>query len=133
MELEGCKRAFENIECQDKLNINTFVSDRHRGVAKWVRTTHKSTKHYFDIWHKAKVRASKEKGCELLKEWSKSVRNHLYWCVTSSQAGFSELIKAKWVSFMRHVNNEHKGHPSDLYPECNHEELTDRKWIKVGK
>ena len=67
MELEGAKMLV--------LPIKTFVSDRHRSIAKWMRTTQKDTTHYYDIWHRAKaivrkvLKASKEKGCELLAEW----------------------------------------------------------------
>ena len=133
------KRSFDEIKGKEKLPIKTFVSDRHRGIAKWMRTTQKDTTHYYDIWHQAKaivkkvLKASKEKGCELLAEWSRSIRNHLYWCATSSKAGFSTMIEAKWLSFMRHVNNEHDGHPSTLYVKCHHGDLAEtKKWIKVG-
>ena len=140
MELEGARRSFASIQDKDKLDINTFVSDRHHGIAKWMKTEQKETTHFYDIWHKAKStikevnKASKEKGCSVLKEWSKSIRNHLYWCVTSTKPGFTALIEAKWLSFMRHVNNQHDGHPNKLYEKCGHGEITERKkWIKVGK
>lgn len=140
MELEGAKRSFEAITNKEQLQINTFVSDRHRGVAKWMRTMHRGTTHYYNIWHQAKsivrkvLKTSKEKGCELLKEWTRSIKNHLYWCVTSTKPGFTALIEAKWLSFMRHVNNEHEGHPHALYSQCSHPEIAERmKWIKVGK
>jgi solute carrier family 8 (sodium/calcium exchanger) len=139
MELEGAKWSFSIIKDIEKLPIKTFVSDRHRGIGKWMRTTQKDTTHYYDIWHQAKstvkkvLKASKEKGCEILAEWTKSIRNHLYWCATSSRAGFSSLIEAKWLSFMRHVNNEHDGHPNALYEKCHHAEITEaKKLIKVG-
>ena len=133
MELEGAKRSFDEIKGKEKLPIKTFVSDRHRGIGKWMRTMQRDTTHYYDIWHQAKstvkkvVKASKEKGCEILAEWAKSIRNHLYWCATSSKAGFSALIEAKWLSFMRHVNNEHDGHPNALYDKCHHGDLTETK------
>ena len=86
-----------------------------------MRTMQKDTTHYYDICHQAKsmvnkvLKASKEKGCEILAEWSKSIRNHVYWCASSTKPGFSSLIEAKWLSFMRHVNNEHDGHPNASY------------------
>jgi solute carrier family 8 (sodium/calcium exchanger) len=140
MELEGAKRAFQQIKVKDGLPITTFVSDRHRGIGKWMRTTQTDTTHYYDIWHQAKsvvkkvLKAGKEKGCEVLAEWAKSIRNHIYWCATSTKPGFACLIEAKWLSFMRHVNNQHEEHPNPLYTRCNHGELTEnKKWIKVGK
>ena len=85
------------------------MSDRHRGIAKWIREVCKETTHYYDIWHVARsvtkklLAASKEKGCEIIKEWSKGIRRHLYWSATSTKPGFSKLILAKWKSFLRHV------------------------------
>lgn len=137
MELEGAKRCFQKIKVE-KLKIDTFVSDRHRGIGKWIRTSEKATTHFYDIWHIAKsiikkvLKASKENGCGILKEWTKSIKNHLYWCATSTQTGFSSLIEAKWLSFMRHINNQHKDHPNKLYTHCHHGELTSRNWVRVG-
>ena len=138
MELEGAKRSFSFLESVG-LSISVFISDRHRGIAKWIRECKPSTAHYFDIWHVAKsigktiLKLSKEKGCEKIKEWMKGVRNHLYWCATSTKLGFGEMILAKWKSFIRHVANEHDEHPDPLFPKCVHGEELSRNWIKVGK
>mgnify|MGYP001793094883 CR=1 FL=1 len=78
------------------------------------------------------LKASKEKGCEAIKEWMSGVRNHLYWCVTSSKQGFEDLIEAKWASFMQHVANKHSFHPNFHFPECAHGEIEPRQWIKMG-
>lgn len=135
MELEGAKRSFSYLN-QCGINIKIFISDRHRGIAKWIRSSQKSTVHFFDIWHIAKsvikqvLKASKEKGCEVLKKWTKGIKTHLYWCATSTKSGFGNLIVAKWKSFMHHVCNIHEGHPDDLYKKCAHGELEKRKWLK---
>ena len=121
------------------LSIAIFVSDRHRGIAKWIRENCASTKHYFDIWHIARsitkklLSASKEKGCEIIKDWMKGIRRHVYWCATSTKDGFEALILAKWTSFMRHVANKHSDHPDPLYKQCHHGDLEPRKWIKIGR
>ena len=89
--------------------IKTFVSDRHRGIAKWIRENQKDTCRFCDIWHVARsvmkklFKASRENGCELIKDWMKGIKQHIYWCATSTLPGFGSLIKAKWNSFMRHV------------------------------
>ena len=75
----------------------------------------------------------KKKGCEILKDWTKSIKNHLYWCVTSTKYGFVELIKAKWLSLIQHVSDRHCDHPIELFPVCNHGELEPRDWILPGK
>ena len=139
MELEGAKRCFHFLQSKE-LSVDTFISDRHKGIAKWIKQTQKSqTSHFFDIWHVARsihkklFKASKEKGYENIKYWLKGVRNHLYWCVTSTVLGFEELILAKWKSFMSHVANKHKDHPNLLFTACAHEEIAQRKWIKIGR
>jgi len=136
-ELEGAKRCFNYLQ-QLGLTISVFISDRHRGIAKWIRETCRQTTHYYDIWHVARsvtkklLSASKEKGCEVIKEWTKGIRRHLYWSATSTKPGFGSLILAKWNSFMRHVANKHTDHPDPLYKRCHHEVLQPRKWIKIG-
>ena len=117
-----------------------FVSDRHRGIAKWLRESHPTITHYFDQWHIAKsvvkkmLAASKKKGCERIAKWITAVKHHIYWCSTTTKEGFQKLILAKWKSFIRHVANKHTDHPNPLFPECAHKELEKRrKWIKVGK
>ena len=71
------------------------------------------------------LKSSKEKGCEILKEWSKAIKNHLYWCATSTKQGLGALIVAKWTSIVRHVN-KHDNHPNPLYKKCHHGELEPR-------
>ena len=34
------------------------------------------------------LRAGKEKGCEIIKDWIKGIKQHIYWCATSTKAGF---------------------------------------------
>ena len=107
-ELEGAKRCFSHLQ-RLGLSIAVFVSDRHRGIAKWIRENCPNTNHFFDIWHVARsvtkklLSASKEKGCEIIKDWMKGIKRHMYWCATSTKAGFESLMLAKWNSFMRHV------------------------------
>jgi hypothetical protein len=50
MELEGAKRSFNFLNESD-LKMDIFISDRHKGIAKWIRIKQKGTKHYNDIWH----------------------------------------------------------------------------------
>lgn len=139
MELVGAKRCFAYLE-QSNIKVAKFVSNRHIGIAKWVRETLTSVQHYYDIWHIARsitkklIKGSKEKDCEVISEWVASIKNHLYWCATSTTEGFNEMIKAKWKSFMRHVQDLHDDHPDELFKECIHEELQrKRQWIKNGK
>lgn len=138
MELEGAKRCFEFFK-KAGLKIQVFISDRHKSINKWIRTTQKGVKHYFDIWHiagsvtKKLAKASKEKGCKKIADWINGIRNHVYWCATTTKSGFEEMILAKWKSFVRHISNQHHDHPDPLFEKCAHDELEKpRKWIKIG-
>ena len=77
----------------------------------------------------------KQKGCELVCEWQKSIINHLYWCVSSSSNDDnddnSELVKAKWLSLDNHVHNVHKKHSKE-FPKCLHRRLRSRDKKKTG-
>ena len=44
-----------------------------------------------------------------MADWSRSMINHLYWCVMSSN-GNEEEVKEKWLSLANHLHNKHKGH-----------------------
>ena len=116
-ELEGAKRSFKSLHDR-ALRIDTFISDRHQGIAKWINECHKVTQHFYDTWHVARtitkkmLKAGKETDCRIITDWVKGVRNHLYWAPTTMKAGFGELIEAKWSSFMRHVADKHDNHPN---------------------
>ena len=77
-------------------------------------------------------KATKENGCEVIEDWMKGIKRHIYWCATSTLPGFGSLIKAKWNFFMRHAADEHTNHQNPLFPNCNHGVLPPRKWIKIG-
>ncbi len=138
MELEGAKRSFEEIENSD-LQVKTFVSGRHAGIAKWLRNSHPTTKHYLDLWHvlrnlsKKLIKASKEKDCQLIADWIPGIRNHLYWSVLTTRQGFQEMIIAKWRSILYHVRNVHMNFGNELYNQCNHGDIENRDWIHLGK
>ena len=71
MELDGAQRCFTFLK-DTGLKIPIFVSDRHKGIGKWIRTSEKETQHFNDLWHVCKgftknvLKATKEKGCETL-------------------------------------------------------------------
>ena len=136
MELAGAQRCFQYLQ-EKGIKVSTFISDRHKGIAKWIRETTDS-KHYHDIWHIVKgltkklTKAGKEKGNELILSWVKAIRRHLYWCVLSTKQGFGNLIVAKWKSVVRHIANLHTDHPEPLYKSCPHGPIEPREWIKQG-
>ncbi|XP_070211159.1 uncharacterized protein [Littorina saxatilis] len=80
--------------------------------------------------------ASHKAGYGALSLWSKSIKNHLYYCSQSTEESATrvEEIKAKWVSIANHISNQHHGH-GDLFPHCLHGDLSDipRAWITKEK
>ena len=138
MELKDAQDIFAFLKAAG-LKIHVFISDRHRSIAKWIREHEPATRHFFDIWHVAKLvtkkllQVGKESGCELLVKWQKAIKNHLHWCATSTKLGFGELILAKWKSIIRHVCNKHTQHPEPLFKQCVHGPLSRRYWLKKGE
>ena len=53
MELEGAKRCFSFIK-DAGLQISSFISDRHRGIRKWIRESEQGTRHFHDLCHVCK-------------------------------------------------------------------------------
>ena len=138
MELFGCKRSFQFLS-NAGLEIKTFISDRHKSVAKWIKDAQPSMHHYHDLWHVMKGltkklrEASRESGNGILQLWIKGIRNHLHWCTLSTRQGFGDLILAKWKSLIRHISKKHCDHPDPLFPECAHDSIEERAWIPIGK
>ena len=78
---------------------------------------------------------SKEKDCDIIQLWMKSIINHLYWTAASSSDQDGELNLAKWKALCNHIINVHNGHNS-LFAICEHGELEGRErkkngWIQV--
>ena len=78
---------------------------------------------------------SKEKDCDIIQPWMKSIINHLYWTAASSPDQDRVLMLAKQMVLCNHIINVHNGH-SPLYASCEHGELEDREsqknWLKPG-
>ena len=66
------------------------------------------------FWKKVEKMA-KEKGCDLIGDWKKSLMNQLYWCATSTSDGKGEMTSAKRTLVDNHIHNKHKGHGKKLW------------------
>ncbi|KAK3107593.1 hypothetical protein FSP39_017919 [Pinctada imbricata] len=140
MEKEGLRRSMLQLQSKN-IKIDTFVSDRHPQINKWVRENMEGTTHYFDVWHVAKglkkklFALSQQKECSDLQRWIKSIINHLYWVAATSKGETDQMMLAKWKSILNHVANIHTGH-SNLFPSCQHGPLEgadrQKKWLKPG-
>lgn len=157
MEKEGLLRGLEFFEGND-LSIGLLVTDRHKEINAWLRNNKPEIQHRYDVWHVAKCKClaillnwfarfcsllyaafrkkinklAKEKGCEIIGEWSKSMVNHLYWCALSTDDGDGEVMLEKWLSLLNHIHNKHWGH-GKIYKKCTHGHLRNRKWLKHRK
>ncbi|XP_064630216.1 uncharacterized protein LOC135489052 isoform X2 [Lineus longissimus] len=127
MELEGLKRS---VSLFDGYNIKASITDRHSQIQKWLRENWAVT-HLFDCWHVVKGlckkldELAKKKARRPIKDWIKSIRYHLYWCVMSSRFGDKEAIERKWLSCVDHIQNKHEG--------CSHGPLEKQKvWLREG-
>lgn len=63
-----------------------------------------------------------------INEWIKSITNHLYWCVASTDD--ADEREAKWRSVHNHVRNIHE-HNTIEFPLCLHGPL-EKNWILKG-
>eukprot|EP00794_Sanderia_malayensis_P001815 gene1815-2037_t len=101
MELAGLKSGLEEME-EHGINFQTIVTDRHGGVKKYMREQKPKTKHRFDVFHvpksigkKVEAIGKKKKTVEV-KNWVQSIKNHVYWCASSSDDN-AAVLKEKWV------------------------------------
>lgn len=72
-------------------------------ITKWLPYDHPYVAH--TGFRKKLEKLGKQKACELVYEWQKSIINHLYWCISSSN---NDDGNAKWLSLENHVHNVHR-------------------------
>ena len=81
-------------------------------------------------------RVAKEKECELVGKWKKSLIDHLYWSAVSTSDGNGHVIQAKWLSVNNHIHNKHRNH-GKLFPVHKHKtpqaKQRNKKWFKGRK
>ena len=76
MELAGAKLCFQYPK-NSGLSILSFISERYRGIVKWIRESQTETHHFLDLWHIVKgitkqlKIASKKKENEKIQVWRK--------------------------------------------------------------
>lgn len=72
---------------------------------------------------------AKQRGCDVVRPWIRSMSNHMYWAAATSQSG-AECV-AKWRSLGNHIQDLHD-HEDPLFPKCLHEPST-KEWLKPCK
>ena len=90
---------------------------------------------YFTGFRKKLDKLGKQKNCEVVAEWQRSIINHLYWSVSSTNDD-PELVKAKWLSLDNHIHNVHRKH-GKKFSKCAHGRFRKRdrnkKWLQRRK
>ncbi|XP_071768737.1 uncharacterized protein LOC139922184 [Centroberyx gerrardi] len=130
MELEGLKRSLELLEASG-LTLDYIVTDRHPQIQKFLME--RNIRQFYDVWHLEKGLSKKldkiarQKDCQLVKKWQRSIKNHIYWSATSSTSG-PEIV-AKWKSLINHIQGVHK-HDDPIFPKCEHPDRTSTDWSK---
>ena len=66
----------------------------------------------------------------MVNEWVPSIKNHVYWCASTSKDS-PQLIKEKWLSLFNHIINKHEGHDGQLFKCCEHGPM-EREWLIKG-
>ncbi|XP_028291221.1 uncharacterized protein LOC114454733 isoform X3 [Gouania willdenowi] len=134
MKKEGLVRSLALLEGSG-ISPDCIVTDRHPEIQKFLSES--IITHYYDACHIAKGISkridiiSKQKDCQKLKKWKKSINNHLYWTAATSTTGPERV--AKWTSILNHIQDIHT-HEDPLYPTCLHEVQPVRdknKWLQA--
>lgn len=133
LEKPACDKLLSRL-LEEGVNIELFLSDRHRGVRKLLRTKFSNICHEFDVWHLAKSLGKKlkeiGKKAPLLQNWKNSIINHLWWSCQTCGGDEAVLIE-KFQSVLYHICNVHEWPGNEVFHRCEHGEITeDISWIK---
>ncbi|XP_052767015.1 uncharacterized protein LOC128207876 [Mya arenaria] len=139
MEKHGLEKCLGHLQ-DNEITVDVLATDRHVQIRKYLTDKWPDINHQFDVWHLAKSvgkklsKKSKQKGCERLSTWIKSVVNHLWWCCATCD-GNGDVLVEKWLSIVHHVCNRHV-FPGHHVTECCHgrlEPTVERKtkWLKM--
>ncbi|XP_057206770.1 uncharacterized protein LOC130564597 [Triplophysa rosa] len=135
VEKEGLKRSLKFLEAHG-VRLECIVTDRHPQIQHFLREC-KITQ-FYDVWHLEKGLSKKleqigrDKDCQVVKKWQRSIKNHVYWTAASSKT--AEERVAKWTSMVNHIQDIHS-HDDPAYPQCEHEIRASKdrsKWFQQG-
>ena len=84
MEKAGLIKVLDEVK-QKNLKAAQLTTDQHLQIKKFLREQEEDINHQVDAWHFSKsiktklLKVSKKKACEKLRQWIKSISNHLWW------------------------------------------------------
>ncbi|XP_057182524.1 uncharacterized protein LOC130549346 isoform X2 [Triplophysa rosa] len=135
IEKEGLKRCLDHLY-SNGLAVEYIITGRHPKIQKFLRKC--NIVQFYDVWHferglsKKLDKLSQKKGCEILKKWLPSIKNHVYWSAMSSTSGPEKV--AKYTSMLNHIQNVHI-HENPVFPKCAHADkvtIDPKKWFQPG-
>jgi solute carrier family 8 (sodium/calcium exchanger) len=129
-----------------KINVRVCTTDRSGALKNLFRDVNRERekrdlppiKHCFDSWHFVKSvakdiwKAAKLKKCIALSCWIRSVKN-MIWYGVSSCGGSSEMLMEMILSIPKHVAGIHTFPENRLFKQCLHGPLPnehDKPWLK---
>lgn len=59
-------------------------------------------------------------------------KNNLYWSAAATFSGDSQVIWAKFNTFMNHIINTHSSQNESLFNKCGHGEIRPGKWLHAS-
>ena len=94
LEKQACEELLNILINEDKLPVNSFVSDCHSPIAKMIRGQYPGLYHGYDIWHTAKrLRKKLDKAGKKhpkILAWTNDLVDHFWWSCKSCE-GNSDL------------------------------------------
>ena len=72
---------------------------------------------------KVLMKIGKEKNCEEINPWIHGCENHLTWSATSTSC------RAKFLSFLDHIVDNHENLENPIFNKCAHEEIEPSEWL----
>ncbi|XP_072268250.1 uncharacterized protein [Pyxicephalus adspersus] len=123
-------------------DIAFFASDKNISVRKLMKTKYKNISHQYDVGHYARhlkrklILASCGRSGIIIKPWISKILKHFWWSIQTSKGNIA-LLKEKWLSLLKHIQNIHTWHDGVLYHKCAHATLSKEAysrtlWLKEG-
>ncbi|XP_066305016.1 uncharacterized protein [Branchiostoma lanceolatum] len=116
MEKRGFEKAMDKLLEAD-VPVKEVCTDAHPQIGALMNPDkgkygQMDISHSLDVWHGAKnlmkklLAAGQEKGCTDLKQWTRDIINHFWWCCNKTNT-YEDFI-ARWTGVLHHVCNEHR-------------------------
>ena len=141
MEKVACESCLDELISYG-VNITVLTTDRSSSIIGLMQHKYFSIDHQHDIWHIAKsikkhlLSQANKKGLECLKDWIRSVVNHLYYCSTNCNEQ-SEILIELWKSLSFHVSGVHQWNLDGVVFKqincCRHDASSDEKLLDEGR